>query len=118
MKTFQIKAIHPGHKRIRIVCWSHSRIDTRFDIQFDGVSVLSRIKFDGRYKTYATMHILSTTNWVVKKINDALEILFPDCPLVGANELEAGLLWVVNICESKYGAHSDEENGDAEVVFS
>lgn len=118
MKTFEIKADHPDHKQIRIVCWSWSRNDTRFDIQIDGESILSKHdRWDGSIRTYAALHILSATTWVVKKTNEALEILLPGAPLLSVNELEATLLNAVNVCEGKYGYDSDE-NGDAEVIFN
>ena len=116
MKTFEINTAHPDHKRIRIVCWSWSRNDTRFDIQFDGESILS--KYDsGSIRTYAALYVLSSTKWAVKKINEALEILLPDSPLISAGELEANLLKATNVCEGKYGYDSAPE-GDAEVVFT
>lgn len=115
MKTFEIKADHPDHKRIRIVCWSYSRNETRFDIQIDGYSILSNLDFN-RVRAYAAVHILSSSIWVVIKANEALEILMPEAPPLTKNELQATLLQAVNVCESKYGCNSDV-NGDAEVVF-
>jgi hypothetical protein len=116
MKTFEIKAAHPEHKRIRIVCWSWSRNDTRFDIQFDGESVLSE-SAAGSIRTYAALHSLSAANWVTQKVNEALGILYPDAPHVLTSEMETTLLKAINVCEGKYGYYSALE-GDSEVVFT
>lgn len=113
MKTFAVKAAHPDHKRIRIVCWAWSRNYTRFDIRIEGESILDR----GGIRTYAAVHNLSATNWVAKKTNEALEILLPGAFPLDANELEATLLKAVLVCEARYGRNSNEL-GDAEVIFN
>jgi hypothetical protein len=116
MKTFEIKTTHADHKCIRIVCWSWSRNDTRFDVQIDGESILS--KYDpGSIRTYAALQSLSAANWVTKKVNEALAILYPDTPYVLTYEIEAALTNAVNVCEAKYG-HNSALEGDAEVVFT
>ncbi len=116
MKTFEIKTTHADHKRIRIVCWSWSRNDTRFDVQIDGESILS--KYDsGSIRTYAALQSLSAAYWVTQKVNKALAILYPDTPYVLTYEMKAALVKAINVCEAKYGRNSAPE-GDAEVVFT
>ncbi len=115
MKTFEIKTTHADHKRIRIVCWAWSRNDTRIDIQIDGESILCW-HAAGSIRTYAALNSLSAANWVTKKVNEALAILYPDTPYVLTYEMEAALVKAVNVCEAKYGRNSAPE-GDAEVVF-